>query len=155
MRSGFAFRDGVTAIAVALIVAVLFCLRQSMVAGDIRQAFSLAFFVLPIACLVTIFVEMPLLFFMKTRGRNNLLGYVMVPGVTVLILYMAPLLLNPGIFSVLNFEGRALLRNGSVVWHNIGWMIVYHVEPALWAALAGFIFWWLRIKSDYHEGKIQ
>lgn len=154
MRHVFSFQDGITAIEVALIVAVLFCLRKSLAAGDIRQVFSFAFFVVPIAFLVTIFVEMPLLFFMKTKRRVHLLEYVTVPSLTVLILYMAPLLLNPGNFSVLKFEGRELIRNGSVVWSNMGWIALSHIEPALWAALAGFMFWWSRIKSNLDVDKI-
>lgn len=69
----------------------------------------------------------------------------MSPAAPVLLLCMAPTL-AVGPCETLNEGGHRLIAHGRVVWENIGWIVVLSGEPALWAAVAGYAFWWRRVR---------
>jgi hypothetical protein len=72
---------------------------------------------------------------------------MLYPAVAVLFICMLPLLLSPGLYSTLNVDGKRFISDSHLVWANLGWMIISNIEPALWAGLAGILFWKLDRKT--------
>lgn len=144
--AGLAAGDTWAAFACTLAVTGLFCLKLGVALGDLRQSLFLALFAVPVAMLITLVVELPVLHFLRKRSIRHPLAYVLAPGLTVFLVWFLPHL-DPGVFHHLSDGGRKFITEGRIVWENIGWYALYHAEPALWACLAGLLFWLLRVRN--------
>jgi hypothetical protein len=141
-------RSVIRAIVVALVVAVLFSLRQGIASESLGAVTMFGLFAVPIAIAVTVIFMLPLLAVMRRYARVHLIEYMLYPAIAVLAISMIPLLLlSPGVYQTLNENGKTLISDGRLVWANLGWMILFNIEPALWAALAGLFFWKLEIRA--------
>jgi hypothetical protein len=116
---------------------VLFSFRQAIPGGNWGSALMVGLFAIPAALMILL----PLLAIMRRYRRSHPLEYMLYPAVVVLFICMLPLLLSPGLYSTLNVDGKRFISHSHLVWSNLGWMIISNIEPALWAALAGILFW--------------
>lgn len=147
MQPTISSRDTMHAIIVALIASILFSLRQGLVAGNWPTAIMVSCFAIPVAFAITAVAILPLLALMRLYERSHFAEYMLYPAIAVLFISMIPLLfLSPGLYETLNDGGKRLISNGQLVWSNFGWMILFNIEPALWAGLAGLFFWKLSQK---------
>lgn len=143
---GLTWTDTGAALACALIVSLLFCLNQDFPHQPLLQALFLSMFVVPAAFLITAVVELPILHLVLKRGYTHPFIYVLLPGLAVLAVCVLPDVVFGSSFSVLREGGKDLVLDGAVVWQNLGWYLLYWGEPALWASLAGLLFWLMRVR---------
>jgi hypothetical protein len=149
MQPSISNRDTMHAIVTALLASVLFSLRQGVVAGNWATAIMVSCFAIPVAVAITVVFMLPLLALMRRYERSHLAEYMLYPAIAVLFISMIPLLfLSPGLYETLNNGGKRLITNGKLVWSNFGWMILFNMEPALWAGLAGLFFWKLNQTTE-------
>lgn len=134
----FSSHSALRAILSSLIAAVLFSLRQAIPLGSWSAALIAGLFAVPTAVVITVVFLLPLLAIMKRYRRSHPLEYMLYPAVVVLFICMLSLLLSPGLYSTLNVDGKKFISQSHLVWSNFGWMIIFNLEPAIWAAFAGF-----------------
>lgn len=146
MVSKMTSRDIVVAMGCAMFVTIMFCVRLGVVAGDYRPVVMYMLFAIPFSLAITTILLLPAIAVLRRLRATSVTSHVLPPALIVLAAYMAPVLLNAHSYGVLRFLGRPLISDGKVVWENFPWMIAYHAEPAMWAALAGFLFWYLTVK---------
>jgi hypothetical protein len=140
-------RDALLAILTSSIAAVLFSFRQAIPGWNWGLALMVALFAIPTALVITVIFLLPMLAIMRRYRRSHLLEYMLYPAVTVLFICMIPLLLSPGLYSTLNVDEKKFISDSHLVWSNLGWMIIFNIEPALWAGLAGLLFWKLDLRA--------
>ncbi|HUI99422.1 MAG TPA: hypothetical protein VLY46_04260 [Usitatibacter sp.] len=140
MIPGVTLREVSSALVCAMLATILFCARQGYVAGDYRQAAMLLLFAAPFSLAATVVLLLPAIAVLKRLGATSVIWYAVVPATIVLAVYMAPVLLNSGVYGLLRVEGRSLIDGGKIVWKNFGWMVLSCSEPAFWAALAALLF---------------
>lgn len=113
--------------------------------GILTHTLFLSLFVIPATWLITVVIMLPFLHFVRKRGWTNPLIYSVLPGFLVLILFVAS---NFGSsFSRLSVQGKMLIEDSNVVWENFDRLILFNIEPALWACFAGALFWILRVRA--------
>jgi len=135
-------RDVTRALVCALVAAVLFSLRQGIASSNWGVAITVGWFAVPVAIAISAIFILPLLAVMRRYQRFHLVEYMLYPAIVVLFISMIPLLfLSSGVYENLNEDGKKLISEGHLVWGNFGWMVLFNIEPALWAALSGLLFW--------------
>lgn len=144
-NGSLAASDWVSAVGATFFVTCLFCVNQVYETGGAAGVLFLLVFTFPVALAIVIIVEMPLLSFMKRRFRNFLV-YIFAPFITVLFLRILAFSMSAGTFSVLRSNGVSLIENKIIRWDNFLQIIIFNLEPALWAALAGAIYWYRSIR---------
>jgi hypothetical protein len=101
-------------------------------------------YALPIALFVFLVVELPLLSWIRRRSRNFMV-YILIPFLTTLTVSLGLFFLNAGSLS-LRTSGVIWIEDGRVRWDNFGHIVVGTMEPAIWAGLAGLIYWLLAVR---------
>jgi hypothetical protein len=138
-------RDWLSAIGATIFVTVLFCVRLIAGEGGVIGVAFLLMFAIPTALFIFLLVELPLLSWIRRRSRNVAV-YILIPLMTVQVISLAPFFVNAGTFFHLRTDGVALIEGGHVRWDNFEHILAYTVEPAMWAGLAGLIYWFFAVK---------
>jgi len=141
---GLTARDWLSAIGATTFVTVLFCIRLVIGNGGVLNVAFLLVYALPIALFIFLVVELPLLSWIRRRSRNFMV-YILIPFLTTLTVSLGLFFLNAGSLS-LRTSGVIWIEDGRVRWDNFGHIVVGTMEPAIWAGLAGLIYWLLAVR---------
>lgn len=138
-------RDWLSAIAATTIVTLLFCVRLVAGNGSVIGVAFLLLYALPTALFIFLVVELPLLSWVRRRSRN-VAAYILIPFMSMLTVSLGLFFVNAGSLS-LQTGGVIWVDNGRVRWDNFGHIVVGTMEPAIWAGLAGLIYWFFAVRK--------